>query len=196
MANINNTDKPFGFRAIKMLDMSPFNGGLLRGHIPATETVDKTFIGDGLVPVGTATGSNGKAVIMEVTEAGVNDALLGFVQAIEPDFDDISAHYRKASTARYVLLSPGINAVHVAQADAAVAITDVMDCVNIVVDTDGNTATGLSGHEMDATGVGSAGQMQYLGRSLNGEVIADADLFPLCESRVNEQELGSDSAGT
>lgn len=195
MANIHNTDSRFGFRAIKNLDSSPFTGGCLRAHMPSTYAT-ATFIGDALVPTGTSTGSNNKSVVMEVNEAGTNDALVGFAQAYEPDFDDIGTSYRKASTARYVLVTPGINAVHVAQADAAVAVTDVMDCVDIVVTHDGSTSTGLSGHEMDATGAGAAAQLQYLGRHLNGDPIAAADTFPLCESRVNEQELGSTSAGT
>lgn len=194
MANVNNTDGPFGFRAIKMLDSTPYNGGTLRG-ITATSG-NAMFIGDALVPNTAATSDSNKSAAMGVLEAGVDDALLGFVVAFEPDFDDIGTIHRKASDARYVLISPGINVIHVAQADAAVALADVGAMNNIVVDNDGSTTTGLSGHEMDATSVGSTAQLQFMQRHHTGETEAAADTFPLVESRVNEQELGTDSAGT
>ena len=196
MATLNNTDSPFGFKPARMLDSTPYNGAVLRAHLPASyETA--TFIGDAVVPTGTASRSNGDRSVMEVNEAGTNDALLGAVSYYEPDPDDIQTIYRKADTARYAGVVPGLNVVFIGRTDAAIAATDIGDNVDIVVTHDGNTTTGLSGHEVDATGAGGAAQLQLLGYLPHVDAEDDyTPTNPIAEVRVNEQELGSDSAGT
>ena len=86
--------------------------------------------------------------------------------------------------------------VYVAQAEGTIAVTDIGDCVDIIVTHDGSTTTGLSGHEADQTGAGAQAQLQLLALHDHGDQPSFSDTFPLVEVRVNEQELGTDAEGT
>lgn len=143
MANVSRIN---GFRPVKHLNGSPFNGQVNKY---STTTGDSTsiFVGDLVTIQGTADADG----VMNVEQADANDVCVGVVLSVEPDPTNLQLNYRAGSTARYVYVADAPDLVMEVQEDAvggALAVASVGLNANFVVGT-GSTVTGQSAMQLD-----------------------------------------------
>lgn len=142
-----NADSPHGFRAVNRLG-GPFNAATVRVAI-ASGDATATFIGDAVKLAGSSVDG-----APTVAQCAAGDAVYGVIQAFEADpATSLEDQYRKASTARFAQVIPASEAYFVVQADDDTSVLDA-DSVglnaNFIVGS-GNTATGISGMELDSS---------------------------------------------
>lgn len=180
-----NTDAPFGFRPVKMLDGSPYNGATIRCAILAADGT-ATFIGDPVKLSGTAS-ADGTAP--SVAQAAVTDEVYGVIVGFEPDESDLTAKHRAASTLRYCQVVPALDVVFAIQCDGAFAITDVGNTADFIVAA-GDTDSGISAVELDSSDIGTGANLQILGLSAepDNEVNTNANVLV----RINESGFRGD----
>lgn len=148
MANVSRVN---GFRPVKHLNGSPYNGQFNIYTLLAADGT-ATFVGDLVKLSGTADATGAYA---SVAQAAAGDAVIGAVVGFIPDYSNLNApgQYRLASTLRYVMVADSPDLIFEAEADnggAALAITDVGRAVNILVGA-GSTTTGQSGMQVDSS---------------------------------------------
>lgn len=155
-----NITAPKGFRAIRHLDGSPFNGQLTPFLIPAA---DATAVGIGdIVTVAGSAGTAGLYVngmdtegMMTVARATVGTTgqnIVGVVAGFLPDPTNLGLKYRAASTARIALVVTDPTVVYDVQEDGLVtplAAADIGLNIAFVVSTV-NTVTGNSNVTIDS----------------------------------------------
>ena len=150
-----NLDTPFGFKPVKHLNGSPWNGKVNTYYVPATDAT-ALFKGDAVKSAGSADAS-GK--YPTVTQAAAGNAIRGIVigfgdnpySMIHPDTPNTD--YRAASTAMYVFVVDDPSVIFEIQEDsdgAALAAADVGLSADIIVGT-GSTSTGKSAMEIDSS---------------------------------------------
>jgi hypothetical protein len=145
---------PYGFRPVRMLDGSPWNGALTMVAIPASNGT-ATFVGDvvnwftdagaaGLTSSGLNLEGTPQAVVSANGAIGQN--LMGVVCGFLPDPTNLSLRHRAASTLRVALVCLADGVVFEAQEDGATSQLAAADMnLNISFNTTaGNTATGQS----------------------------------------------------
>ena len=137
MANFSN---PNGFRPVKFLGGSAWNGALETFYVPAS---DATAIGVG-DPV-KISGLSDAVGIRAVTKASVGDAIVGtMVEAQYNPANLNTPNYRPASTAGYVVVCTDPNTLYEAEVSGTVAVADVGLNVNHVDSLGANPVTGSS----------------------------------------------------
>lgn len=148
-----NTDAPRGFEPVMHRDGSPWNGMVRRCVFLATTGTD-VFIGDAVKSNGSADADG----IPDLAQLGTDTAARGVVVGFEPDPSNTTLLYRKASTLRYAYICEDPTVLYRVQEDnddsTTIAVTAVGNNTDIVVGS-GDTATGMSGMEIDASGVGT-----------------------------------------
>lgn len=141
-----NTDQIFGLKPIK------FNPNLV---IPCAKAAGTTvtndmFVGDPVAFDGTA-GANGNTGVT-VSTAGDGNPILGVVVSIAPQPDHLDRPtWIDGADAGTVMVCIDPNAIYEAQADEAVAVTDVGMNANLVLTQSGSRTAGTSGFEVDGT---------------------------------------------
>jgi len=136
MANISKIN---GFRPVKHLNGSPYNGQANMYEVPAGEAVP-VFVGD-LVTLSTAAGTMGLPVCAAVVGASAQvaagvivGAVVGIINAkLDPVDGNMTAgsisldtpQYRPASTKQLVLVADSPDVIFETEADAAVALASV-----------------------------------------------------------------------
>ena len=157
MANANT---PFGFKPVKHMNGSPWNGKVNVYYVPATDST-ALFKGDAVKLAGAAD-ATGK--FPTVAQAAATDAVCGVVVGfgdnphvgIRPDTPNLD--YRLASTAMYVFVVDDPYVIFEVQEDSTGnSITAAM--VGLATDievTAGNTATGKSGMMLDSSDTATA----------------------------------------
>jgi len=145
MANAHNA---FGFRPIRMLSGSPWNGQTMRCYAPATYGT-ALYIGDPVVWTGTSD-ATGECPEVNIATTGSN-RILGMITGFEPNPDNLSLIYRPASTARYIYVCLPAGVVFECRDNgfAALGIAAVGENASGILAA-GSTATGLSGWLLDA----------------------------------------------
>jgi len=156
-----NTDTPMGFKPVRYLNGSAYDGKARVCYVPAT---DSTAIGlyDLVTPAGESS-SDGKYLIVArsaATETDILGSVIGFGTTPHMAFDPdtLSRSYRPASTAMYVWVADDPDLLFVAQDDGdttTLATTDVGRNLDIVV-ANCSTTTGLSAMELDASDIKDA----------------------------------------
>jgi hypothetical protein len=148
-----NSNTPFGFRPVRHLNGSPYNGQFEYFYLASGES-NNVFIGDVVKLAGSADTTYGYATVTVATAGDVPvgvvvgfDVSLGITAAAGPD---LNITYRPASTAMYVMVATAPDLVFEVQA-ASVAATDVGSNIDLDVGSGGNTATGVSSYS--ASGV-------------------------------------------
>lgn len=180
-----NLDTPFGFKPVKHLIGSPWNGKANVYYVPSTDNT-ALFIGDAVKSAGAAD-ATGK--FPTVTQAAATDVIRGVVVGFgdnpnvmtNPDYP--MRRYRPAATAMYAFVVDDPFVIFEIQEDSdANSITAAMVgmSVDIVVGS-GSTATGKSAMELDSSDTATAlGQCKIL-RAVNRE---DNELGNYCKWEV------------
>lgn len=166
MANVSRVN---GFRPVKHLNGSPYNGQFNIYEVPAGETIP-VFVGDLVVLSNSAATSFYPAVEAPVTAAATSGDFVGAVVGIinakwDPVEGKMSAgsmaldtpQYRAASTKQFVMVADSPDLVFEAEADAAIALASIGLNVGVVEGDGsasvGSTTTGASGMQVDASSV-------------------------------------------
>lgn len=170
-----NADTPFGFKPVKHLNGSPWNGKINTYYVPATDST-AIFKGD-LVKSAGAADASGK--FPTVAQAAAGDAVRGVVVGfgdnpyVMTHPDTPNRDYRPASTAMYVFVVDDPQVIFEVQEDSvgnSITAAMVGLATDVVVGT-GSTATGKSAMELDssdtATGAGQCRILRLVDREDN-----------------------------
>lgn len=158
MANVN---RPQGFRPLRHIDGSPYNGQYTP-YLIASGDATAVYIGDVVVIAGSA-GTVGQVVggmdvegiatVIRAAAGTTGQNIAGVVAGFLPDPTNLNLKYRVASTNRiaYVVTDPTV--VYECQEDADTTPLAAVDIgLNVAFSlTAGSTTTGNSGMELDSS---------------------------------------------
>ena len=154
-----NRDTPNGFKPVRYLNGSPYNGAHNLYHKLAT-TAEALFIGDIVQLSGTAglVGVQVNGVDVEgmpgILDGAVSSDVLGVVVGFYTDPDALGTKYSPASTAAIVMVADDpylIFEIHEDSVGTSFAAVDVGRHVDTIAMLDGNTDTGISSLELDSS---------------------------------------------
>lgn len=172
MANVSRVN---GFKPIKHINGSPYNGQANIYECPAAETIP-VFVGD-LVLLSNSDATEGyPAVEAPVAAAATSGLYVGAVVAVlNSKLDPVNGKmssgsialdtpvYRPASTKQLVLVADAPDLIFEAEADAAIALASVGLNVGVVEGSgsasNGSTSTGASGMQVDASSVATTSSL-------------------------------------
>lgn len=190
-----NTSRPNGFRPVKYLNGTPWNGAFRIYAIPAAEST-ATYVGD-LVKL--YSGDTTDVVnYPTVQRAAASDALIGVVVGFIPDYSNLNAApYRVASTLRYAMVADDPNLLFEAEEDGAgdpLELQDLGQNIDFVA-TAGSTTTGQSGMVIDSSTHATTAtlplKLMEAKRSADNEVVADGQAYTRWIVKINNHQLGS-----
>lgn len=141
-----NSDLARGFKPVKYLDGTPYNGNVKRYYCSATNAT-AIYLG---APV-KLDGSADTRGVPTVTLASSGDAVVG-VMVGRADAIRSSTLYREASTAQYILAAPVRDLLYECQEDStgnALGATSVGSNISFT-GSGGSTVTGFSAIELDS----------------------------------------------
>jgi hypothetical protein len=149
-----NVDSRFGLRPVDHLLGINWSSKVRKCYM--TGATGAAYIGDPVIIAGSSDATGVYPTVIPATLAATN-RFSGVIVGFEPDPDDLSLLYRKNSTNRYALVCTDPYVIYEVQACSAAVLPNTTVGLNaIMVQTHaGDTATGLSGQEMDS-GVGTA----------------------------------------
>lgn len=147
-----NVDKAFGFKLI----------GSLRGGMPASIEYPVTTSSTALFVGDLADMANG-VVIPAATGTDVSSP--GVVTALY-DSNKKAVSYLATSTSGYASICSDPDAVYEVQADSGTALTSAGSIGHTAdhVAGAGDTLTGISGHELDSSNIGTGTQLRIIGK--------------------------------
>jgi hypothetical protein len=147
---VANSDSPTGLSPVRYLSGAPYNGAANLYYAPATYDTN-LFIGDPVVIQGTSD-SRGYQEVNKATAGATNrttGVIVGFLPNYPGAVPNLNNVYGAASTLRYILVADDPTLLFAIQADGTYAQTDVGLNANYIFTNAGNTATGLSGVELN-----------------------------------------------
>ena len=158
---MSNLNSPTGFKPIRHLNGSPYNGQTGKYAFASGDSV-ACFPGDMVKLTGTAD-ANGIPVI---AKAAAGDALLGSLEHVEPNPDDVTKVHRIASRVCFGYVADSPDIIFEAQEDSvggAIAVASVGLATDIVAGS-GSSVTGVSNSEIDSSDVATdtGGQVRIL----------------------------------
>lgn len=142
-----NTNVARGLAPVRMADGSPYNGAVDIYYVPSSDST-ALYEGD---PVNLA-GSADSAGVASVKRAAASENILGAVVGFA-DATSMTAGYRAASTAAYVLVSHGQDVLYEIQEDGvggAIAAADIGLNADIIA-ASGSTYSKSSGFMLDTS---------------------------------------------
>ena len=150
-----NTDTPMGFKPVKYIDGSPYDGKARVCKVETSET-DRIGLYDLVTPAGSgdATGMYMSVTRSAAGEEDILGSVIGFgdtpYMAFDPD--DLNMRYGTGSTAYYVWVADDPDLLFLCQDDASATLTyaNVGENADIAV-ANCSTTTGLSAMELDAS---------------------------------------------
>lgn len=152
-----NTDKPHGLTPIEHLNGNPWNGATRRCRVDAT--AGDLFIGDAVIWNGS--GYQGYPEVIGAT-VGDGNRIFGVIASFEPNpANGLETTYIASADSGWAQVVVDPDVVFSIQANGVVGSDDIGQNANLVADHSGNTITGLSGLEMNAT-TGADGSYQLL----------------------------------
>jgi hypothetical protein len=168
-----NLDTPFGFKPVRNMNGSPWNGKANVYYVPSTDAT-ALFKGDAVKLAGAAD-ATGKfpTVAQAAATNAVCGVIIGFADnphvMIHPDTPN--RDYRPASTAMYVLVVDDPFVIFEVQEDSvgnSITAAMVGLATDIVVGT-GSTTTGKSAMELDSSDTATAAGQCRIMRLVNRE---------------------------
>lgn len=155
MANVDNR---FGLRPVGHISGAPWNGATMKCYCDTDES-NALFIGDAVILAGSGDALARCPTITKAV-AGATNPILGVITSFEPVMPAFGATanlnlqiiYRPASTAMYANVCVDPTVLYEIQGDSAgvIAKTDIGTNFNLVFTHAGDTATGLSGMELNS----------------------------------------------
>jgi hypothetical protein len=147
---MSNVSRVYGFRPVKHLNGSAYNGQVNMYYIPSSDST-AVYIGDAVK----LAANSDSAGIPAVTKASVGDAIVGVVVGIgnmptANFYANLNTPvFHAASTAGYVLVADSPDVVFEVQtSNGTLAATDVNKNINHA-DAGGSATTGMSGETVD-----------------------------------------------
>ena len=143
-----NTDRVNGFRLY-----GKYNDNMIVPCYKAagTTVTNDMFVGDCVIMAGSADAATGNPSVTVAT-AGDGNAIYGVVTQVDVQPSNLErAAWIDGADAGTVKVCIDPHATYIAQADEALAVTDVGQNVNMVQTAAGSRVTGASGQEVDAT---------------------------------------------
>jgi hypothetical protein len=189
-----NTDRPNGLIPVGSYASSPHNGQVQRFFIPASDSTN-TFVGDAVKSAGGADADG----VATVAQAAATNPILGVIVGIEPlpftsnTSDNLRNVYRAASTATYVLVNVDPMTEYEIQDDSVggdLAAVNVGQNADIVVGT-GNTTTGKSAMELDASSATTTATLQLKITGLVQRPDNEIGTNARWSVKINNHQLGS-----
>jgi hypothetical protein len=146
-----NVDRRFGLKPVDHLLGLNWSAKVQKCYIPSTDSTRAMFIGDAVDLAGSADATGRYPTVTPVT-VGATYPIFGVIVGFDPDQDDLSLLYRKDDTARYCYCITDPFVIYEIQACSSAVIAATAVGVNgCLIDThSGDTATGLSGLELDS----------------------------------------------
>lgn len=195
-----NEDKPFGFKPLrhKRSTIIP-----VTRYVIADDESNDLFIGDPVVRSGTTptSGEFEGLPIVTLATAGTGNAITGILASIR-HYADLSLNYYDASsistvTECWVYDDPAT--IFIAQEDSVggdLSATEIGINANIVLTHGGDTATGISGAEIDSSGTATTATLQLRLLSLHKDVDGnDFGSNAIYEVLINNHTEAPNSAG-
>lgn len=186
MANVSRIN---GFKPVKHLDGSPYNGQASRYFIPAADGT-AVYVGE---PVKLAGSADTDGTTPTVQRAAAGDAICGVVVSVEPNPDNfnVGGTFRTASTARYVLVADAPDVIYeVETSNGTPGVADVGLNINHAVGTP-DTTTGRAGATVDMGTKATTAALTFKIRNFvarpENEVGASAKLHVL----INNHQFGA-----
>lgn len=142
-----NTNVAFGLKPVRMADGSPYSGAVDMFYVPASDATP-LYEGDPVVLNGSADAAGVAGVTRASASGAITGAVVGFADATS-----MTAGYRAASTAAYVLVAHGQDILFEIQEDAvggAIAAADIGLNADIIV-ASGNAYSKASGVMLDTS---------------------------------------------
>lgn len=159
-----------GFKPVRNLDGTPWNGALRRCTLLASYA-PVVCIGDLVtlttdVATANPTGNTGEGIYPCINHAAATGVIFGVVMGFDPAGSDLSTTRREASTLRTALVCPcTATLILEAQADAAIALTQVNNSFDSNVTAVSAAGVTISLHDIDvgSTSTTASSQWQLLG---------------------------------
>ena len=166
-----NVDNPHGLTPIEHLNGNPWNGATRRCRVDAT--AGDLFVGDAVVWNGS--GSAGYPEVVEAT-AGDGNKIFGVIVSFEPQpSSSLETLYIASADSGWANVCVDPDVVYMGQVDGVVGSDDIGQTTNLVTTHSGDTTTGISGMEVDATTAGG-GYSSYQLMIIGGVDRPDNDL--------------------
>lgn len=142
-----NVDNPTGLTPIEHLNGNPWNGATRRCRVDAT--AGDLFVGDAVVWNGS--GSGGYPEIIVAT-AGAGNKIFGVIVSFEPrPASSLETLYIASADSGWAHVCVDPDVIYAGQVDGVVGSDDIGQVTNLVTTHSGDTTTGISGMEIDAT---------------------------------------------
>lgn len=183
-------DNPFGFVPVRDAFGRPYNGGRNLYWVDSSDST-ALFVGDPVVLDGTSNTAEvegdgvgkyqaGELAGVTIATAGADSPVKGVVVGVVADGRD-SLTYRAASTERLVWVADDPFLVFQVQADGAIAAASIGLNTNIELTHAGDTFTGRSGAEIDASEVAATANLQVrvlgLSKRLDNAINTAGNIF-------------------
>ena len=205
-----NVDSPFGLRPVRHRNGAPYNGAANPYYIASTYAT-ALFIGDAVIKV--AGGSNtakvdaagvgtfdiGELANIESATVGDGNRITGVIVGFAPLPNDLDKQYNPASTARVALVCDDPDVIFEIQADGAIPAASMGLNAVLIATHSGDTATGLSGMELDTTSDAPAADASNQLLILNAARRADNDTtlaHAKVEVMINQHTQNQGTVGT
>ncbi len=162
-----NTDRPAGLKPVRYLNGASWNGKARMYYCKAAYDT-ALFIGDTIKSGGSADALGKYATVEASGDTGnIRGVIIGFSDQphVAFDADNLYRAYKPASTAMYCLVVDDPDVIFEAQEDSDGNTIDA-DMVGLntdILDTAGNTASGISGFELDSSDTAGGTQLRILG---------------------------------
>jgi len=163
-----NTDAPFGLKPVKHSNGAPYNGAARAYYIPASYGT-ALGVGDPVVVTGTTNTAQyvdwvpgSLPEINKATAAGGN-YITGVIVGFEPNRDNLSQQYNPASTERVAYVADDPDLIFEIQEDGdttPLAATSASANADLIFTNAVDTASGISGVELDSTTVDTTNTLQ------------------------------------
>lgn len=150
MANLN---APFGFRPVRQLDGSPWNGQTIRCYISSSYAT-ALYIGDPILfsPTLAEKDTTAKYPTVNVSAGTTGTIIRGVITSFEPLPNNLTLQYNPASTERWCNVCLGMDVVFQIRDDGTGTPSKVFVGQNATCTAgSSSTITGLSGYQLDAS---------------------------------------------
>lgn len=196
-----NTSRVNGFRPVKYLNGSPYNGAFNKYVVVAADAT-AMYVGDLVKTDGAGDLTTG---LPTVTRAAATNVVRGVVVGFETDPADLNVPIRRAaSTRRIVYVADDPNIVFEAQEDGdttPIAVASIGLNASMISTTGGDTITGASGMQIDSSSASTTAtlELKLLGvvQRADNELITNGQANTRWLVKINAHELspGTGSAG-